>query len=249
LRLDKSTITIPLNSDPKAASNNYEAAFFMEKLREFLKRPGKFDFPLAVELLKEFDSKNSLLSYFSAAISNSFNDAKLRAELLKVLSNTPKVLIASVTVEESAVAAPIREISNALSSRVKPSIAFESLPEHLQKDYLRRNDLVRQADILKERIRNTPEKKERYNLGLKLLRSWNEIRCIWNKLDAHTSGEDTERDNSIELANYSTEQLKALKQRHMVSRSKAKSKGNTDKFNYYEELIRHINERLHVQIQ
>lgn len=221
----------------------------MEKLRDFLKRPGKFDFPLAVELLKEFDSKNSLFPYFSKAISNSFNDSKLRAELQKILSNSPKVPIATSAFEQPEVVAPIREISNALSTRVKPSLSFESLPEHLQKDYLRRNDLVRQADILKERIRNTSEKKERYNLGLKLLRTWNEIRCIWNKLDAHASGEDQKRDNSPELTNYSTEQLKALKQRHMVSRSKAKSKGNTTKFNYYEELIRHINERLHVQIQ
>lgn len=213
----------------------------MEKLDQIL-QSGKLDFPLGVELLKELAPKNTWIDYLSSAEGNSFNCDLLRAELLKLKKSLPEKPV----LKEKEIDLPksTTALGNALTDAKSKRISFEALPEELQKLYLRRNDLVRQADITKERIRGCQDKAERYNLGLAVLRMWSEVRSIWGKLDAFAAGVEHTSEDLPNLSGLTLTELKALKQKQFVLRSKAKAKANTSKFNYHDTLIRHINERI-----
>lgn len=214
----------------------------MKKIKDLLNASGKFDFPLGVELLKEFLPKHALIDYFLSCQENSFNTDLLRAELQKCLEEIPQrqlILEPEITSKQ-----PIQTAVVGSSLTDPKRTQFENLPEELQRLYLTRNEIVRKADILKERIRSTQDKTERYNLGLAVLRHWSEIRTIWGKLDNYNNQVTEPKDNYPSLDALSLIELKALKQKSMVVRSKAKSKGNSQKFNYHDALIRHINERI-----
>ena len=219
----------------------------MQKLKEFLNAPGKMNYPLGLQLLEEVEPGNSLLTYLKSAPDNSFNSSMLRSTLFKLCQNNIAYKAKKIASDANKVAQS-KPVSNSLSTPKLKRIVFEDLPENLQRDYLRRNDLVRQADIIKERIRQCPDQRERYNLGLSLLRTWADVRSIYTKLDNFMSPEPPKQDEGPDLTGYSLIELKALKQKAMVCRSKAKHKGNTTKYEYYEALIRHYNERIHVQI-
>lgn len=225
-----------------------EAAFFyVMNLKEFLKDTSCFDFDLGLELLKEHQPSSLLIAYFEGAPKNSFNVDYLRSTLSKVLVSLSQAKVTSE--KEQEVIKPIENHSNALTKPKMPKINFAALSEELQGQYLRRNNLVRQADILKERARQCQDEKECYTLGRKILRTWNEIHTIHAKLDSFQSGKSIADKMMPDLSKQTLKELKAFKQRQMVLRSKAKSKENQIKFEYHDELIQHINKQIHVQIQ
>lgn len=215
----------------------------MKEIKSVLE--GQFDYSVAVELFKEYSNDSSMALYFASAPENSFNLKLLRKKLTELLSS-------AVSVSDDFV---LEEKKEELSLSVSPGLTevkfnrvpYDSLPENLQREYLHRNDLVRQADILKEKIRGCPDKGERYNLGLKLLRMWSEIKVIHGLLDNFASG--NKKDSPPDFSKLTFLQLKDKLQKQMVLRSKAKSKVNTLKSNYHDELIRQIKEQINVQLQ
>ena len=202
----------------------------MSKIQNWFDQRGTYI--QGVELLMEFAPSSPLTKYLQGTVENSFNLEKLKLQLKTILK-------AETPVEMPAEIIPI-SIGSALSAPKLEQPKFENLTEEGQQLRLMRNDLVRQADILKERLRHLPTREERRIAGIQVLNLWRDVHVLHLRIDSIGKPPVATVE---EIKPASMEELKKQLQKAYVNRSKAKDK-NPIRYSRYDAQVRSLQEQI-----